>query len=347
VRAQDCIASIKRWAVREPIGQLMAGTVAEYVPVDDRTFEIRLKKPFPLMLDALAKPDSSNPFIMPERIAATDPMKAFTEVIGSGPYRFLPDEFVSGSRVGYAKFEGYVPRQEAPEWATGAKIAYFDRVEWQIIPDSATASAALQRGEVDWWERPLNDLLPTLMKSPGVKTFIQDPSGRMALMRLNHLQPPFNDPRIRRAVLMSVDQEEYMRAANGDDPALWKVCPSIYPCGTPFESFSAAKRLMRGDLDAARRMLKEAGYNGQKVVIINPTDYPQIGPAASDRHERRLAGERLGHGDPAAHLARAGREGRVEHLPYDRFVAGLFEPGGVDARAGPGREGLVRLVEQP
>src|SRR3954453_21776878 len=166
VRGQDCIASIKRWAVREPIGQLMAGTVAEYVPIDDRTFEIRLKKPFPLMLDALAKPDSSNPFIMPERIAATDPMKAFTEVIGSGPYRFLPDEFVSGSRVAYAKFDGYVPRQERPEWATGGKIAQFQRVEWQIIPDPATVSAALQRGEVDWWERPLNDLLSGLMKSP-------------------------------------------------------------------------------------------------------------------------------------------------------------------------------------
>jgi peptide/nickel transport system substrate-binding protein len=289
VRGQDCIASIKRWAVRDPIGQLMAGTVAEYAAIDDRTFEIRLKRPFPLMLDALAKPDSSNPFIMPERIAATDPMKAFTEVIGSGPYRFLPDEFVSGSHVGYAKFDGYVPRPEQPDWATGAKIAYFQRVEWNIIPDPATASAALQRGEVDWWERPLNDLLPGLQKSPGVKTLVQDPSGRMALMRLNHLQPPFNDPRIRRAVLMSVDQEEYMRAANGDDPALWKVCPSIYPCDTPFQSFDVAKRLMRGDLNAAKRLLKEAGYNGQKVVIINPTDYPQIGPlgqVTADRLQR-------------------------------------------------------------
>ncbi|HYZ65081.1 MAG TPA: ABC transporter substrate-binding protein [Acetobacteraceae bacterium] len=278
VRAQDCIASIKRWAVREPIGQLLARVAAEYVNIDDRTFEIRLTRPFPLMLEALAKPDSSNPFIMPERIAATDPMKPFTEVVGSGPYRFLPDEYVSGSRVAYAKFDLYVPRKEPPEWATGAKIAYFPRIEWNIIPDPATAGAALMRGEVDWWERPLNDLLPTLRKAQGVQTEIQDRSGRMALMRLNHLQPPFNDKRIRQAVLMSVDQEEYMRAANGDDPALWKVCPSIYPCGTPYESFTAARRLMRGDLDAARRMLQEAGYAGQRVVIINPTDYPQIGP---------------------------------------------------------------------
>ena len=99
----------------------------------------------------------------------------------------------------------------------------------------------------------------------------------MAFMRLNHLQPPFNDPRIRRAVLMSVDQEEYLRATYGDDPALWKVCPSIYPAARrPIAD--AAKGLMRGDLDAAKRLLAEAGYAGQRVVIINPSDYPQIGP---------------------------------------------------------------------
>ena len=278
VRAVDCIASLRRWAVREPIGQLLAQVVDTWAVLDDRTFELRLSRPFPLMLDALAKPDSSIPFIMPERIAMTDASKAFTEIVGSGPYRFLPGEFVSGSRVAYAKFDGYVPRGEPPDWATGGKVAYFPRIEWHIIPDPATASAALLRGEIDWWERPLNDLLPTLAKNRDIRTLVQDPSGRMALMRLNHLQPPFDDVRIRRAVLMSVDQEEYMRAANGDDPDLWKACPSIYPCGTPYQSEAAAKRLMQGDLTLAARMLKDAGYAGQRVLIINPTDYPQIGP---------------------------------------------------------------------
>lgn len=146
------------------------------------------------------------------------------------------------------------------------------------MPDPATASAALMRGEIDWWERPLNDLLSSLEANSGVQTRIQDPTGRIALMRLNHLQPPFNDVRIRRAVLMSVDQEEYLRAAYGDDQSLWKVCESIYPCGTPYASDTEAKKVMRGDLAAARRMLQEAGYAGQRVVIISPTDYPQIGP---------------------------------------------------------------------
>ena len=278
VRAQDCIASVKRWAVREPMGQLLARTVESWNAPDDRTIELRLHTPFPLVLEALAKPDASVPFIMPERLANTDANTAVTEVVGSGPYRFVPGEYVSGSRVVYAKFDGYVPRTEAPDWATGAKVANIPRIEWQVIPDSATAGAALQRGEIEWWERPLNDLLPMLAKSRDIETSIQDSTGRMALMRLNHLQPPFNDPKVRRAVLMSVDQEEYMRAMSGDDPALWKVCRSVFPCGTAYESEVRGKELIRGDLDAARRMLKESGYSGQKVVIINPTDFPQIGP---------------------------------------------------------------------
>ncbi len=278
VRSQDCIASLKRWSVREPIGQLLARVADRYVPIDDRTFEIRLTRPFPLMLDALAKPDALIPFIMPERIASTDAMKQFTEVVGSGPFRFLASEYVSGSRVVYGKFEGYVPRQEPAAWATGGKVAYFDRVEWNVIPDPATASAALQRGEIDWWERPLNDLLPSLARVPGVTAKIQDTGGRMALMRLNCLQPPFDNVAFRQAVLMSVDQDEYLRATFGDDTSLWSVCRSIYPCGTPYASDQAAGTIMRGDLGAAKRMLQQAGYAGQRVVIISPTDYPQIGP---------------------------------------------------------------------
>ena len=278
VRGEDCIASLKRWSVREPVGQLLARVVDRYVPLDDRSFEIRLTKPFPLMLEALAKPDASIPFMMPARIAETDPMTQLTEIVGSGPFRFLPDEYVNGSRIVYGKFDGYVPRQEPAMWGTGGKVAHFDRVEWTIIPDPATASAALQRGEIDWWERPLNDLLPSLERSPGVTAKIQDIGGRMALMRLNCLQPPFDNLAIRQAVLMSVDQTEYLQAAYGDDTKLWSVCRSIYPCGTPYASDRAASTVMKGDLTLAKQMLQKAGYAGQRVVIISPTDYPQIGP---------------------------------------------------------------------
>ncbi|WP_426954658.1 ABC transporter substrate-binding protein [Muricoccus radiodurans] len=276
VRAADCVASIQRWCVRDPFGQLVARVAQEWRAVDDRTFEVRLSRPFPLLLDALAKPDASVPFIMPERLARTDPNTAVTEMIGSGPYRFVASEYNSGSRVVYEKFDGYVPRQEAPERASGGKIAHMQRIEWHIITDPSTAAAALTNGEVDWWERPLTDLQPMLARNREIRREILDTQGRMALMRLNNLQPPFNDVRMRRAVLRSVVQEDYMRAAQGDDTALWSTCRSIFPKQTPY--FQEHPDLMPGSLDAARAALREAGYSNAKIVIINPTDFPDIGP---------------------------------------------------------------------
>ncbi|MBP0443501.1 ABC transporter substrate-binding protein [Roseomonas sp. SSH11] len=276
VRAADCVASIKRWSVRDPFGQLMARRVEEWRVIDDRSFEARLSRPFPLMLDALAKPDASVCFMMPERLAATESTRAVTEMVGSGPYRFLPGEYNSGSRVVYEKFDGYVPRQEPPERASGGKVAHMQRIEWHVIPDASTAAAALNNGEVDWWERPLSDLRPMLARNREIRQEILDVEGRMALMRLNCLQPPFNDVRLRQAVRLSAIQENYMRAAQGDDTSVWTDTRSLFPKRTPY--YKDHPDLMPGSLDAARAALREAGYANQKVVIINPTDFPDIGP---------------------------------------------------------------------
>ena len=277
VRAIDCALSIERWSKREPFGQTLAKYVDNFGTRDDRTIEIKLKKPFPLLREAIGKAESSVCFIMPERLARTDPFKAVTEMVGSGPYRFVPGEYNSGSRVVYEKFDGYVPRSEPPDWATGAKVAHFPRIEWTIMPDAGAASAALQNGEIDWWEQPLADLLPLLAANKDIVLQTDIPQGRDSIMRLNHLQPPFNDVRLRRAVLMAVNQEDYMRATFGDDTSLWKVCRSQFPCDTPYETQDNGK-WMKGDLNAARAALKEAGYTDQKVVIINPTDFPSIHP---------------------------------------------------------------------
>ena len=278
VRGIDCAASIERWSKRDALGQILDAVVEKWGATDDRTMEIRLTRPFPLVLEALGKADSLVPYVMPERLARTDPMKAITEVIGSGPYRFLPDEYVSGARVAYSRFDGYVPRQEKPEWATGGKIAYFPRVEWNVIPDPSTASAAIMRGEADWWERPFNDLLPVMLRDPNVTSMIADPSGRSSIIRFNCLHPPFNNVKVRQAVMAAVNQEDYMRAAVGDDKELWRICRSLFPCGTVYATEDAGSTLIRGDLALGRKLLAESGYAGERVVIINPTDFPLIGP---------------------------------------------------------------------
>jgi peptide/nickel transport system substrate-binding protein len=276
VLARDCAASIARWAKREPFGQLLDKVVDSYGSADDRTIEIKLKKPFPLLLSALGKPDSSIPFMMPERLAQTDPAKQVTEMNGSGPYKFVTAEYNSGSRVVYVKNEAYVPRSEPPDWGTGAKIANYPRIEWHIIPDPATAAAALQNGEIDWWEQPIPDLLPVLAKDRNITLAIDNPQGRLSVIRFNTLQAPFDDVRLRRAVRLGVKQDDYMRATFGDDLTLWRTCFSMFPCGTPYETDEPDA--MPGDYEAARKALKDAGYVGQKVVIINPTDFPAIHP---------------------------------------------------------------------
>ncbi len=283
VLARDCAASVARWAKRDSFGQLLDRVTESFGAADDRTIEIRLKKPFPALLDAIGKVEGPA-YIMPERLAKTDPNTAVKEMIGSGPYRFLPVDYNSGSRVAYEKFERYTPRSEPAEWMSGGKIPYFKRIEWIVIPDNATAAAALGNGEVDWWERPLVDLIPSLKKNPAVTVQVADPGGRLALMRMNHLYKPFDALKVRRAFLAAVRQEDYMRAARGDDESLWTSCRSLFPKGTPYFA-DIGDAVMPGDLNVAKRLLDASGYAGEKIVVINPTDFPDIGPLGQITNE--------------------------------------------------------------
>ena len=277
VLARDCAQSLARWSARETMGQSIARFVDQWGVRDDRTIRISLKRPLPALMPILARGGASIPFIMPEHIAKTDPFKQVTETIGSGPYRFVKDEFVAGSRVVYARNADYVPRQEAAEWTSGGKVAHFDRVEWKVIPDSATAALALQSGEIDWYEQVQPDLLPLLRAHPGIAIGSANPTGYNAILRFNHLQPPFNNVAIRRAVMMAVDQSDYMASITANDPTAWRVCKSLLPCGTA-DGREIGASAMPGNLERARAALKEAGYNNEKIVIISPTDFVTIGP---------------------------------------------------------------------
>ena len=216
MRSADCIASIERWAKRDALGQKMAESTEAWTAVNDKTFTLKLKKPFPLTLEALAKPSSNVPFIMPERIAKTDASTNITEPIGSGPFKFVKAEWVPGSKVVYVKNTDYVPRKEPPSWAAGGKVVKVDRVEWIYIPDSATAAAALNAGEVDWWEQMPPDLIPVLAKNKDVKVENIDPLGSMGLLRFNFMYPPFNNQKMRQAVLYALDQNDYVLGIAGE-----------------------------------------------------------------------------------------------------------------------------------
>lgn len=194
-------------------------------------------QPFPLLPDALAKPMAYMCPMMPERLASTDPLRPITDPTGSGPYRFKADERMPGVRVVYERFAGYVSRADGvPETTAGPKRPSFDRVEWTIQPDNATATAALQRGEIDWLQTPGPDLLPVLRANKAVTVRTIAPTGLIAFMRFNHLRPPFDNPATRRAVLGAVTQSDFMIAVNGEDHTLWRDQVGYFCPGTPLAS---------------------------------------------------------------------------------------------------------------
>jgi len=274
VRPADCIASLRRWMEKDPFGQAVAGVLTEIAPLDDRRFRIALSRPFRLLLFAIA---ARNVFIMPERIARTSSTQQIKEVIGSGPYRFLADEWQAGVQAHYARFDKYVPRREPPELFTGAKVANFDRVEWVTQPDPATAAAALQRGEVDLLERPLLDLLPMLASSSGIRIEALDPFGALAILRFNQLQPPFDNPKLRQALLPAIDQAEIVTAAVGDRTQYGISPVGFFPSGSPM-STDAGLDVLSGarSVERARQLVAASGYQGERIVMPAPSDLPQI-----------------------------------------------------------------------
>ncbi len=276
VKSADCIASIERWAKRDALGQKLAESTASWTATNDKTFVLKLKKAFPLTLDALAKPSSNVPFIMPERVAKTDAFTNIKETIGSGPFKFVAAEWVPGNKVVYVKNTDYVPRKEPPSWASGGKVVKVDRVEWLYIPDSATAAAALNAGEADWWEQLPPDLIPLLSKNKDIKIENIDPLGSMGVIRFNFLHPPFNNPKMREALLYAVNQSDYVLGIAGG-PKNGHPCYSFFTCKTPLSTEVGAEKLKgKRDMEKAKALIKEAGYKGEKIVIISATDQPIV-----------------------------------------------------------------------
>src|SRR6516165_7386510 len=256
VKSADCIASIERWAKRDTLGQKLAELTDAWNAVDDRTFTLKLKKPFAFTLDALGKPSSNVPFIMPERVAKTDAFTQITESIGSGPCKMVKEEWVPGNKVVFVKNTDYVPRKEPPSWSAGGKIVKVDRVEWIYIPDSATAAAALNAGEVDWWEQLPPDLIPVLRKNKDIKVENIDPLGSMGMIRFNFLYPPFNNQKMREALLYAIDQNEYVLGIAGDAKN-GRTCYSYFTCGTPLSSEVGAAPLKgKRDFEKAKQLIK-------------------------------------------------------------------------------------------
>jgi peptide/nickel transport system substrate-binding protein len=278
VRAQDCVASLRRWMQRDTAGMMLAARVDALEASDDRTIVWRLSKPFP-HLRALLSKVVQPALMMPERLAQTDPYKQITEVIGSGPFRWLADEHVLASHSAFARFDRYAPRDEAPSYMAGGHRVLLDRVEWKMIPDAGTAANALMTGEIDWIEIPLPDLLAMLRKAPGVKTGGLDKFGQIMMVRPNHLIAPTNLAAVRQVMLAAISQAEVVSSVMGADPANGISGVGFLATGNPeIDDAGIEVVRQRHTRDQLKAMLEKSGYAGEKLVLLHATDHIFFNP---------------------------------------------------------------------
>jgi peptide/nickel transport system substrate-binding protein len=271
VTAEDCVASIKRWGAKDAMGQKMMSFVKEMPVVNPKTFKIVLNAPTGLVLGALGKPSSNVPFMMPKRVAETDPSTQISDLTGSGPFIFKKDEWKPGDKAVYVKNPNYKPRPDAPSGLAGAKVVKVDRVEWRSIPDHQTAINALLAGEIDFMESPPHDLYPVLKQDPNVRLLVANPLGNQYTFRFNTLHKPFDNVKIRQAVFYAFNQEDFLKGVIGD-PQYYKTCLSFYPCGSPLYTSKGMDGLLQSNFKKSQELLKEAGYDGTPVVLMHSTD---------------------------------------------------------------------------
>jgi len=288
VLARDCTASINRWMKRDAVGKTLALRIDALEAPDDRSIVFRLRKPFPQLPFALGKAQPNMLPVMPARLAATDPSVQITELVGSGPFRFESNEFSAGNLAVLTRFAAYEPRQELPNGTSGGRVAKLDRVEWRAIPDPATAASALQKGEVDWVETPLPDLLARLRQNRAITVEIADPHGNYMLLRPNHVSGPTANAGVRRAIMAALDPREIMEAVAGGEPGTATAPVGAYLPGSASDSHAGMERLGPKAPSEIKAMLAAAGYANERLVLLHPADVAPV-DAAFQVIARRLA----------------------------------------------------------
>ena len=271
VTSEDVLASLQRWSRRDSMGQQLASFVEKWEPVDARRFRIRLHTPYGLVLESLGKPFANVPFIMPKRVAAAPSDKQIDDYTGSGPFIFKKDEWRPGEKVVYVRNTRYAPRADPATGTSGGKIARVDRVEWIIITDPQTQANALAAGEVDMLEMPAFELYRSMKRNPDIQLLELNPFGGQNYLRFNQLEPPFDNPKVRRAAMAALNQEMFLQVQVGI-PGLYRTCFSVYPCKTPYATASGMDFIAHPNPGRARQLLEESGYSGKAIVLLQPTD---------------------------------------------------------------------------
>ncbi|MDW9646119.1 ABC transporter substrate-binding protein [Sinorhizobium medicae] len=317
VTAADCVASIRRLG-QTSAGELLMTRARDISKKDDKTFTLVLKEPLGLLIDILARP-----FIMREKDADRPATEQVIANIGSGPFKFSHALAKPGASFTYERNEKFVPRKEPSDGMAGGKIVKVDRVIWDNMADAQTALAALQAGEVDYLYGPPADFYSAIEADPNLELQVLNEAGWDMFLRMNCLQKPFDNVKARQAMLHLIDQEAFGRVT-APDPKYRGTVTSIFGTNTPYSNDENTGWYKKGgDPEKAKQLFKEAGYAGEKVVILQPTSWG----AASDAAQLLAASLRkigvnaeLAPSDWSGVVARRANKGPIESGGWSIFI---------------------------
>ncbi|ESZ19977.1 ABC transporter substrate-binding protein [Mesorhizobium sp. L2C084A000] len=322
VTAADCVASIRRWAQVDAGGKLIMARARDISKKDEKTFTIALKEPLGILVDALV--EGLYLPIMRQKDADRPATEPVTSNIGSGPFIFNEALAKPGASFTYDCNEKYVPRQERPDGFAGAKVVKVDSVIWQNIADQQTALAALQAGETDFVLEPPADLYPVIESDPDLELQVLSKGGSTLYVRMNFLQPPFHNVKARQAMLHLIDQEAFLGVMH-PDPRYTQTVTSIFANSPLYSNDENTEWFKKGgDPEKARQLFQEAGYAGEKIIILQPTDW-----AAGSNASQLLAASlrKIGVSAELAPMswselaARRANKGSIEDGGWNIFIA--------------------------
>jgi len=270
--ATDVVESFKRAAPDIASGQFLNDRLSEITVVDDLTLTMEFTEPVGVVLDALASPwPQFN--VLPEAVAkiSTDEDHGEEGLIGVGPYKL--SSWDRGDKLILVRYEGYEPRSEGASGLYGRKAAYLDSIEWLEVPSEQTKITGLEAGQWDVVDGAGLDFYDQLKKNADID--IKQYPYQQNKVVLNTKIGPTDNKLIRQAIQAAVDVDFFMAALGPKD--LWRTCPAQYYCGTGLETDGSSDLYDEGNPDRAKELLAQAGYNGETIKIINPTDYATIG----------------------------------------------------------------------
>jgi peptide/nickel transport system substrate-binding protein len=271
MKADDVIASLNRWFQIAPSGRDIMNDLESLTKKDDATIVLKLKRPYGVLLEALANPDQSA-IIMPAAIATAagkDPVKEF---IGTGPYKFAewkPDQYIK-----LVRFDAYAARSEEASGLGGKKVAYLDEIQFLPVKDETVRGDGVATGEYDVADIVPADSYDRLKENKDLQLVVEKPF-RWVGGVFNTTKAPFNNVKARQAVLAAVNPSEVMTAAIGAQP-FWRLDAGLSFLETAYHSDAAKELYNQNNPEKAKQLLKESGYNGEPVVLLTTKDYPYM-----------------------------------------------------------------------